>query len=239
MSTVLSLVSAATNSGAANVYHAGGRDKACRFGQYFSRLLVYLISQRMSARGKTPASIEWMATFAKTQAAMATTRKMMRSGKFIDFLQLFMRSLKNKGEDELVHLLGLFHKASMFVFMAADTLGLMGSTLTLVRLRDPANVTRVGQRGWLLAIVCQLISAAYQLHNISVREADLRRVRMHVEKAADVMGDRECALVASALDLVIPAKGLGLLNINEGLVALAGTVTSLMGIQDVVSKVSY
>ncbi|KAJ1937935.1 Peroxisomal membrane protein PMP27 [Kickxella alabastrina] len=139
--------------------------------------------------------------------------------------------------------------------MAADTLGLMGSTLTLVRLRDPANVMRVGQRGWLLAIVCQLISAAYQLHNISVREADLRRVRMHVEKAADVMGDRECAveeelirrnktqatrqLVASALDLVIPAKGLGLLNINEGLVALAGTVTSLMGIQDVVSKVSY
>ncbi|KAJ1890376.1 hypothetical protein LPJ66_007519, partial [Kickxella alabastrina] len=62
MSTVLTLVSAATNSGAANVYvkytsMLGGRDKACRFGQYFSRLLVYLISQRMSARGKTPASI--------------------------------------------------------------------------------------------------------------------------------------------------------------------------------------
>ncbi|KAJ2509694.1 hypothetical protein GGI11_005770, partial [Coemansia sp. RSA 2049] len=45
-------------------------------------------------------------------------------------------------------------------------------------------------------------------------------------------------LLLSALDLTIPIKGLALVGVNEGLVALAGTVTSLMGIQDSLAKAS-
>ncbi|KAJ2720222.1 Peroxisomal membrane protein PMP27 [Coemansia sp. Benny D115] len=258
ISSALGLAASASNSGAASAYvkYASmlvGRDKACRLGQYFSRLMVYLISQRMGARGKTPASVEWLATFVKLQGALATTRKVMRAGKFVDFLQLFVRTLQSRGEDELVRALGALHKAGMFVFMAADTLGLLGGPLGVVRLRNAPRVARIGQRGWLVAIASQLLLAIYQLRNVSMREADLRRVRRHVEKAADVMGDRECAveeqlirktkaqatrqLVAAALDLTIPTKGLGLLGFNEGLVALAGTVTSLMGVQDVLARI--
>ncbi|KAJ1816476.1 Peroxisomal membrane protein PMP27 [Coemansia sp. RSA 2599] len=257
MSAPLQLAMAVANSNAANVYvrYASmlvGRDKACRLGQYFSRLMVYLITERMKTQGKTTSSVEWLSTFVKMQGVLGTTRKLMRAGKFFDFLQLFVRALLSKGEDELVQALGALHKAGMFVFMAADTLGVLGTSMAVVRLRDPARIGRIAQRGWLLALACQALSAAYRLRNIAMREADLRRVRQHVEKTADVMGDRECAveeqmmrrnkaqavreLVSSALDLTIPIKGLGLLNINEGVVALAGTITSLMGIQDTLAK---
>ncbi|KAJ1734899.1 Peroxisomal membrane protein PMP27 [Coemansia biformis] len=230
-----------------------GRDKACRLGQYFARLLAYLVGQRIARLGKTAGRVEWLATLVKIQQVLATTRKMMRSGKFVNFAQMAARALvARNGEDEVVWALGLVNKLGMCVFMAADTLGLVGTTLGLVRLRDPARVARVAQRGWLFALAAQALSALYQLRTVAIRAADLRRVRCHVEKTGDAMGDRECAteehalatqraglskqLVAAALDLSIPIKGLGILPLNEGLVALAGTMTSLMGAQDVLSK---
>ncbi|KAI8320502.1 peroxisomal biogenesis factor 11 [Martensiomyces pterosporus] len=259
MSGVVDLVSAVANSNATSVYvkytsTLVGRDKLCRLAQYFSRLLVYVLNRRIQAAGKTAGAVEWLAALVKIQGAMGTTRKIMRSGRFIDFLQLFVRAVQAKGEDDVVRLLSALHKLGMFAFMAADTLGLLGTTLGLIKLRDPAKVGRAAQRGWMLAIVCQLLTAVYQLRNLAMREADLQRVRQHVEKSADVLGDRECVveeqiirrqkaqanrqLLAAALDLTIPVRGLGILNINEGLVALAGTITSLLGVQDVLSKIT-
>ncbi|KAJ1721996.1 Peroxisomal membrane protein PMP27 [Coemansia erecta] len=259
-SAALHMALAAANSNATSLYvrytgMLGGRDKLCRLAQYFSRLMVYVLSQRQLIHGKpsgTAAATSWLATFAKVQAAMGVTRKIMRAGKFVEFLQLLVRTLCVSGEDEVAKLLSAVHKAGMFVFMGADTLGLLAGPLALLRLRNAPRVARIGQRGWLVALVSQVLLAAYRLRNFAVREGDLRRVRRQVEKAGDAMGDRECAveeqmvgrgkalarrqLVAAALDLTIPAKGLGLLVVNEGLVALAGTVTSCMGIQDVLAK---
>ncbi|KAJ1953962.1 Peroxisomal membrane protein PMP27 [Linderina pennispora] len=255
MSGAVSILSLVANNQAANVYikYAStlvGRDKACRFAQYFSRLLVYILSQRSTNQSK--ANLAWLSTLTKVQGAMGTTRKIMRSGKFIDFLNLLVKALLGT-EDEVSKFLNAMHKLGMFIFMAYDTVGLLGS-LSLVTLRDPARIGRAAQRGWMTAIVCQLLAAAYQLRNLSLRRADLERVRRHVEKSADVLGDREivveqqiidkqaCAarrqLLAAALDLTIPVKGLGLLGINEGVVALAGTITSLLGIQDALGKIT-
>ncbi|KAJ1736798.1 Peroxisomal membrane protein PMP27 [Coemansia sp. Benny D160-2] len=250
-----------------------GRDKACRFGQYLARLLVYILSRRLATRGKTPgAGIAWVAALSKTQAVLSTTRKVMRSGKFVDFARQFARILTGAAplqqrEDEVVRTLGAVHKAGMCVFMLADTLGLAHSALGLVRLRDAPRVARLGQRAWLTALAAQAAAALYQLHNLRLRQADLDRVRRHITKTAAAgagsssssdlpasVGARECAaeeravaaqraaagrtLLLSALDLTIPIKGLALVGVNEGLVALAGTVTSLMGIQDTLAKAS-
>ncbi|KAJ1963589.1 Peroxisomal membrane protein PMP27 [Dipsacomyces acuminosporus] len=259
MSGVVDLVSTVANSSVTNVYvkyttTLVGRDKLCRLAQYFSRFLVYLINRKMQTSGKTAGAVEWLATLVKIQGAMGTTRKIMRSGKFIDFFQLFVRALQAKGEDEISKLLNILHKLGMFGFMAGDTIGLLGSTLGLIRLKDPAKVGRAAQRAWMLAIVSQLLSSVYQLRALALREADLQRVRKHVEKSADVLGDRECVveeqiirrqkaqanrqLLVSVLDLTIPLKGLGIVNINEGIVGLAGTITSMLGAQDVLAKIT-
>ncbi|KAJ2801268.1 Peroxisomal membrane protein PMP27 [Coemansia guatemalensis] len=213
---------------------------------------MYLVSRRVSQLGKTPSRLEWIATLTRIQQTLSTTRKVMRSGKFVAFFQQAVRTLAGAGGDEVVRVLGAAHKLGMFVFMAADTLGLLGTTLALVRLRNPTRVARIGQRGWMYALIAQLLSALYQLRGLALRNADLQRVRRHVGKTGDVMGERECAmeeqairtqrtgltrqLTASVLDLAIPIKGLGILPLNEGLVALAGSITSLMGVQDVLGK---
>ncbi|KAJ1662884.1 Peroxisomal membrane protein PMP27 [Coemansia sp. RSA 1813] len=232
-----------------------GRDKACRFGQYLARLLAYLVGRRLATRGKNPTGVSWLASLSKVQSALGTTRKVMRSGKFVDFARLFARALTGTQgpHDEVARTLGAVHKAGMCIFMLADTLGLLHNTMGLVRLRNAPRVARLGQRAWMTALVAQVIAAAYQLHNLRLRQADLARVRRHVMKT-DAFGASECAveeqavstqraaasrlLLQSALDLTIPIKGLGLFDINEGLVALAGTVTSLMGIQDTLAKAS-
>ncbi|KAJ2820916.1 Peroxisomal membrane protein PMP27 [Coemansia furcata] len=252
---LMSILAAAANSSATATYmkyasQLSGRDKACRFTQYFARLLAYLVTRRISLQS-TKASqsvLDWLSTLSKMQSTMSTTRKILRSGKFIDFFHLFVRSLR-QGGDEVERLLNSGHKLGMFVFMLADSVGILHSALGLVKLRDPQKVTRVAMRGWWVALVCQLLSGAYQLRALAVREADLTRVRRHLEKDADVMADRECVVeeravmvrkraavrqvVAAALDLTIPTAGLGLLGLNEGVVALAGTITSLMGVQDI------
>ncbi|KAJ2353454.1 Peroxisomal membrane protein PMP27 [Coemansia erecta] len=249
------LVLAAANSGVVDVYvkYIGtlvGRDKACRLGQYFARLLAYVVGRRITRAGKTPGLADWLSALVKVQQTLGTARKVMRTGKFVGFLQQAVRTLAGSG-DEVVRALGAAHKLGMCVFMAADTWGLLGA-LALVRVRDAGRVARVGQRAWMWALAAQLASALYQLHAVSLRAADLKRVRFHVEKAADAVAGRECAveeqairvqrtalarqLAATALDLCIPIKGLGVLPLNEGLVAAAGTVTSLMGVQDVLAK---
>ncbi|KAJ2890180.1 Peroxisomal membrane protein PMP27 [Coemansia aciculifera] len=253
---LLSIVAAAANSSATATYikyasQLSGRDKACRFTQYFARLLAYLVTRRISLQGGKPqaSTLDWLATLTKIQGTMSTTRKILRSGKFIDFFRLFVRSLYESGGDEVERLLNMGHKGGMFVFMLADTVGILHSALGLVRLRDPARVTRVAMRGWWCALACQLLAAAYQLRALMIREADVARVRRHLEKDADPMADRECVVeerlvaqrkrkavrqvVAAALDISIPTAGLGLLGLNEGFVALAGSVTSLMGMQDI------
>ncbi|KAJ2745506.1 Peroxisomal membrane protein PMP27 [Coemansia sp. BCRC 34301] len=258
---LLSIVAAASNSSATATYikyasQLSGRDKACRFTQYFARLLAYLVTRRISLQGGKPraSTVDWLATLSKIQGTMSTTRKILRSGKFIDFFHLLVRSLLEKtgGGDEVERLLNVGHKAGMFVFMLADTVGILHSALGLVRLRDPARVTKVAMRGWWCALVCQLLAGVYQLRALMIREADVGRVRRHLEKEADPMADRECVVeerlvaqrkhkavrqvVAAALDLSIPTAGLGLLGLNEGFVALAGTVTSLMGVQDILNS---
>ncbi|KAJ1801110.1 Peroxisomal membrane protein PMP27 [Coemansia sp. RSA 2399] len=233
-----------------------GRDKACRFGQYLARLLAYLVGRRLATRGKSATGVSWLMSLSNVQAALGTTRKVLRTGKFVDFGRLFVHALtagaqQGASYDEVARTLGAVHKAGMCVFMLADTLGLLHNTMGLLRLRNAPLVARLGQRAWMTALVAQAVAAAYQLHNLRLRQADLARVRRHVMKT-DAFGARECAveeqavsvqqaaasrlLLQSALDLTIPIKGLGLIDINEGLVALAGTVTSLMGIQDSLAK---
>ncbi|KAJ2480108.1 Peroxisomal membrane protein PMP27 [Coemansia sp. RSA 2131] len=255
MDGTMRLVVMAANSRMVDVYvkYIGtlvGRDKACRLGQYFARLMAYVIGQRMARTGKTVHLSSWLVTLTKVQQTLGTARKVMRAGKFVSFLQLAVRTLMGSG-DEVERVLSAVHKLGMCVFMAADTWGLLGA-LSLVRVRDATRVTRVGQRGWMWALVAQLTLALYGLRTVSLRAADLHRVRVHVEKASDVVGGRECAveeeairvqraalarqLAAAALDLCIPVKGLGIVPLNEGLVAAAGTITSLMGVQDVLAK---
>lgn len=224
-----------------------GRDKVLRTTQYLSRFLIYLLRRRPDK--------QWLATLIKLQGAMSTTRKIMRMGKFVEFLQLLLRVLLQRGDsggDEITQTLNAGHKAGMFAFMLYDTVGILHSGLGLIALKDPKRIGRVAQRGWLVALACQGLAAAYELRALSLRETDVRRVRRHLEKSADIVGDRECVveeraiaqrkqvatrqLVASALDLAIPVKGLDILPLNEGAVALAGTVTSLMGVRDILSK---
>ncbi|KAI9500792.1 peroxisomal biogenesis factor 11 [Coemansia spiralis] len=230
-----------------------GRDKLFRFGQYLARLLVYLLGRRTASHGKSSSLVEWLETFRKVQTTLTTTRKVMRTGKFVDFARQSVKALTERGVDEVGRLLSAVHKAGMCIFMAADTLGVLGNTLGLVRLRNAQSVTRWGQRAWVAALVAQAAGAAYKLHNVGLRQADLQRVRKHVEKT-DRLGSRECAveeqmlaqqrvaankqLVQGVLDLAIPVKNLGLVDLNEGMVALAGTVTSVMGMRDAMSKAS-
>ncbi|KAI9479097.1 Peroxisomal membrane protein PMP27 [Coemansia sp. RSA 989] len=250
-----SLALAVANSQIVNVYvkyinSLVGRDKACRLGQYFARLLAYMISRRISLSGKTPSRLSWLTSLVAIQQTLSTTRKVMRSGKFVSFMQQAVRTLFSQ-QDEVEKAFGLVHKLGMSVFMLADWWGLLNA-MKLIRIKNAARVARVGQRAWMYALLAQLLSALYQLHQVSLRAADLQRVRLHVEKAGDVISDRECAveeqaiglqksalrrqLVTAALDLTIPVKGLGILPLNEGVVALAGTVTSLLGIEDVLVK---
>ncbi|KAJ2435900.1 hypothetical protein GGF42_008983, partial [Coemansia sp. RSA 2424] len=84
---LLSIVAAAANSSATATYikyasQLSGRDKACRFTQYFARLLAYLVTRRISLQGSKPqaSTLDWLVTLTKIQGTMSTTRKILRSG---------------------------------------------------------------------------------------------------------------------------------------------------------------
>ncbi|KAJ1671063.1 Peroxisomal membrane protein PMP27, partial [Spiromyces aspiralis] len=74
-------------------------------------------------------------------------------------------------------------------------------------------------------------SLVYRAHSALGRERDAASAHSETEKS--MVSRQLCAvkrqLVQDTLDMTIPLSALGLVNFNEGVVALAGTITSFMG----------
>ncbi|KAJ1918493.1 Peroxisomal membrane protein PMP27 [Tieghemiomyces parasiticus] len=211
-----------------------GRDKMYRFVQYFCRFLSFY-----AMKYGYPKSV--VGPLNALKSSIGLTRKLMRVGKPIDFYYGAVQAFKTT-PDDLLRLLRTGKQGFMALYMCVDSLQWIHG-VNAYKFKNHASLVRLGAKFWMTAIALSWLAGAYQLYTNGQRLSSLRpRLALFSDKAADTEeAQREAAaatgerkvivrqLVQDSLDILIPAHTLQYHGLGEGIVGLAGTITSLMG----------
>lgn len=205
------------------------RDKLMRLVQYFSRFLTYWAYRKGYSKSS-------LVRIKALQTHLGMSRKIMRSGKFLGNIRAFVAELANKTGDPVLHVTNLGKDLGMAAFLFFDTLQWLQATG--VKRFSPEWLTiinQTGSRGWLLSLVSSFIQAAYILYRSDAKERALtqepEKDAAAIKKVEAEKAKAKYLLLWHALDMTIPASTLGLVNLDDGIVGLAGAITAWFGLK--------
>jgi len=96
------------------------------------------------------------------------------------------------------------------------------------------RLQREAYRFWFVGLLFSAISGTYTLYNLRQEEAKVDKKdgqgvveSKRIEKARAAIN---LQLISDLCDLTVPGSGLGWANFDDGIVGLAGTVSSLIGV---------
>ncbi|KAI9599049.1 peroxisomal biogenesis factor 11 [Syncephalis fuscata] len=223
-----------------------GRDKVYRFVQYFARFLAYYLAQRGTY------SKETIQRLANLKSSIGLARKLMRVGKPIEHLQTLFKSLNQR--DEVLRVLSVGRSASLGIYLVYDMFQWVSKHpwAGVYRFQNIRSIAQKAARFWMIGIALNLIASAYKLRQTTCRQADLQRAikaqgghasanedtRLALRQIRKEKAGIQRQLVQDGFDILIPSTTLEYTGLNDGLVGLAGTITSLMGIKSQWQKVN-
>ncbi|KAH7931124.1 peroxisomal biogenesis factor [Leucogyrophana mollusca] len=214
-----------------------GRDKLYRTVQYFSRFLAwYLLS-----RGEKAQAARWTAL----KNHLALGRKLMRLGKPVEHLQAALRAAQSASEmGEQLTTIG--RQLAYFGYLSYDAI-VWANSVKLITLKPSTSqkVTKISNRFWLSGILFSITSGLLKAGRLAREARKLRASETWGEKDLGDEAQREVKqlaieglradaryqLIIDILDIWIPASNLGLVNVNDGVVGLAGMISSVMGLR--------
>ncbi|CRK20976.1 hypothetical protein BN1708_003342 [Verticillium longisporum] len=145
------------------------------------------------------------------------------------------------GRDKLLRTLQYF--ARFYAWYLLRTNGTAAQTAPWDAIKKQFGLTRklmrVGKnreayRFWAMGIACSVVAQVYTLYRLQQREARVDKKdgegvvegkRIALERAASRL-----QLLSDVCDLSVPTSALGWVAVDDGLVGLAGTVSSLIGV---------
>ncbi|KAI7896466.1 peroxisomal biogenesis factor 11 [Mucor mucedo] len=182
-----------------------GREKACRFVQYFARFYAfYLLRQG----GSNPQ--RWI----ELKNHLGIGRKFFRLLKPVELAQSGIKSLSLP--DPFLRATQCIKFTSNFLYYTSEAMSLL-DTIKFHKLDNPKRVTEFGQKCWLMALSASILSSLYQLY-----------IAPSAKKSTNEAARYQ--LTQDIVDMMIPLGGLKWLNLDEGAIGLAGMITSAMAI---------
>ncbi|KIW15602.1 hypothetical protein PV08_05650 [Exophiala spinifera] len=207
-----------------------GRDKVLRTIQYFARFYSWYLYR---TNNPTSAIQPW--TVVKTQLGL--TRKILRIGKFVEHLragsEIYDAAVKSSNGDKITQYLQILRQigyAGYLLFDMMTVLDAMGVK------KDPRvkNIQATAFRFWWTGLTASAVSGIYNNYKLRQRakavdekdaEAKVEKVKIaKQQKAVNIQ------LVSDLCDLTVPGTALGYLNLDDGIIGLAGTTSSLLGV---------
>ncbi|KAI6132722.1 peroxisomal biogenesis factor 11 [Pisolithus croceorrhizus] len=214
-----------------------GRDKLYRTVQYFSRFLAWYLQ----SRGQNLEAARWTAL--KNHLALA--RKLMRLGKPMEHLQAALRVAQTAGDiGEQLATIG--RQIGYFGYLMYDTV-VWANAVKIINLKPSTSqkVARVSNQFWLSGILFSIVHGLLKAGRLATDAKKLRCSDNQGEKDLTDETQRELKqltlqkmradvryqFIVDILDIWIPASSLGLVNVNDGIVGLAGLMSSIMGMR--------
>ncbi|KAH6617034.1 peroxisomal biogenesis factor 11 [Chaetomium tenue] len=204
-----------------------GRDKLLRTLQYFARFYAWYLLRT----NKTQASIQPWETMKKQ---FGLIRKVLRAGKNVEhFKAAAVAADASKTSDPVLRYTAVGRQLGYAGYLTMD----LGTVLDATGIRKSPRAKRLQQeayRFWAFGIACSVVAQMYTLRQLRLREAAVDRKegegvlegkRIAMERAASRL-----QLTSDLCDLTVPLSALSWVHFDDGIVGLAGTLSSLIGV---------
>ncbi|KAL8801666.1 MAG: hypothetical protein Q9182_004303 [Xanthomendoza sp. 2 TL-2023] len=204
-----------------------GRDKLLRTLQYFSRFYAWYLF-----RTNTPPRL--IAPFEAIKKQFALTRKTLRLGKNVEHFKAAASAMDDtKAKDEFLRYCAIGRQLGYAMYLTLD-MATYVDTAGIWKLESAKRLQKEAYRAWFVGLLFNAIAGAYTLWGLRQSEAEIDKAdgegvveskRLRRERAA-----ANVQLISDLCDLTIPSSALGYVNLDDGIVGLAGTVSSLIGV---------
>ncbi|GAB5592708.1 Peroxisomal membrane protein PMP27 [Umbelopsis nana] len=224
-----------------------GREKLYRTIQYFSRFYAWHLLRQ-------GASKETIARWNGLKTNLASGRKLFRLFKPIEFGKGAISALNTN--DEILRVGNTLRQIGYFGYYLIEMFVYLHQ-VGFITLQNHKKISDTGFKFWAGALVFSIASGLYKLKQTQAKiEMVKRNTRLikastsekDAQRAADLkfqektlIKEKEEAtfqLIQDGLDIIIPSSTLGWINVDEGLVGIVGTITSIMGGQTQWKKVN-
>lgn len=204
-----------------------GRDKILRTLQYFSRFLAWYLY-----RTNRPQSS--IAPFDATKKTFGATRKLMRVGKFVEHFRAAAVASDAKSMDPVLRVTAVGRQLGYAFYMLFDNACVLDAT-NIRKFSSAPSLVREGYRAWFTGITFSIASGLYSYYALSLRSkaiqssSDPEKV-VEAKKVDKELNAVKIQLISDLCDITIPASTLGWVDLDDGIVGLAGTTSSLLGV---------
>ncbi|MCJ1279680.1 Peroxisomal membrane protein PMP27 [Puttea exsequens] len=203
-----------------------GRDKLLRTLQYFSRFYAWYLF-----RTNTPARL--VAPFEAIKKHFGLTRKCLRIGKNVEHFKAAAVAADGKGADAVVRYCAVGRQLGYAGYLTLDTV----TYLDAAGIRPMASAKRLQQeayRFWFAGLSFNVVAGLYTLWQIRQKEAGVDKSNgegvVESKKLVRERNTTNLQLISDLCDITVPSAALGYANLDDGIVGLAGTVSSLIGV---------
>jgi len=173
---------------------------------------------------------------------LATARKLLRLGKPLEHLQAALRAAQNTG-DFKEQLTTIARQLSYFGYLTYDAVA-WANTVRFISLKPGTSqkVQNIANRLWLSGILFSITHAVFKAGRLTKEAQEIKGLD---EKNVGGDNARESRLKAlhtiraatrqqfiiDVLDVWLPASNLGLVNLNDGVLGVFGTITSFLALR--------
>ncbi|KAJ6157234.1 hypothetical protein N7497_006146 [Penicillium chrysogenum] len=199
-----------------------GRDKLLRMVQYFSRLCSTVL-HRLNYSQST------IESFKSLQRQFGRVRMILRIGSFLENLITAVRTLGDKDPvDPILRFLSIGSQLGYVCYLTLDTI-MVFHIMGVYNLTSAKQLASTANRSWAAALLCSIISSSYILLASPRQVGDSRAVHGETTKEHSTA---RIQLVTDLCDLTMPTSDLAPARIDDSLVSLAGTISSLISVRN-------
>lgn len=214
--------------------------------QYFSRFYAWYLY-----RTNRPQSA--IDPYNAIKKQFGTTRKILRIGKFVEHLKAAALAADNKSPiDPVLRYLAIGRQLGYAGYLTLDTITVV-DVIGVKKLAAAKRLQESAYRSWMAGLACSAIAGVYTLWRLQEKEKTLDRKEgegvveaKKLEKyvigpqslfdnhgiltAARERAAARIQLISDLCDLTVPISALGLASLDDGIVGIAGTISSLIGV---------
>ncbi|KAF4826181.1 Peroxisomal membrane protein PMP30A [Colletotrichum tropicale] len=203
-----------------------GRDKLLRTLQYFARFYAWYLF-------RTNGSKTEIAPWDAIKKQFGLTRKIMRVGKNVEHFKAAAVASDAKTMDPVLRYAAVGRQlgyAGYLTFDAATVLDAAG----IRKWEGAKKLQKEAYRCWAIGLICSVVAQSYTLYRLQQREAKVDKKEgegvVEAKRIAIERAGSRLQLLSDLCDLTVPTSALAWANFDDGIVGLAGTVSSLIGV---------